>query len=58
MRKEGNDDDVNMAKLLHDFTSSVQEWNTTQRPNRYSNTWNVALLYQQEIAVLQRLNRF
>lgn len=44
MREEGDDDDVNMAKLLHDFTSSIQEWNATQRPNRYSNTCNVALL--------------
>lgn len=44
MWKEGDDDDVNMAKPLHDFTSPIQEWNATQRPNRYSNTWNIALL--------------
>jgi hypothetical protein len=44
MWKEGNDDDVDMAKPLHDFSSPIQEGNATQRPNRYSNTWNVALL--------------
>jgi hypothetical protein len=44
MWKESDDDDVNMAKLLHNFPSPIQEWNAAQRPNRYSNTWNVALL--------------